>query len=376
MSERAPLALLKRILAIGLGLVVALLLSELLVLVLFGEQAKFPRHVVEAGWGLRYNEPGATFRHKSADVNIRFRINSQGMRADRDHPYEKPAGLSRIVSLGDSFTLGYEVELDECFSSIVERELDTAGIPVEVLNAGVSGFSTAEEYLYLERELVRYGPDLVLVSFYTNDLRDNMRSGLFKLEEGELVQVRERYVPAGGLGNFLNTNWFFNLLSERSNAFVFAKERATLAAKAMMVKRQERRLEAAGGEAGGAAAVSTEAAPDPHYRYRLTAAILDRMYDFLHERDIPLVIQSIAEPSDPGEPLQDTFPIEFFDVTRPGVYFVATPQLLAPYLGREPLYNRRSHYHWTPFSHELAGKTLATLIVENHLLGQELSSSD
>ena len=71
-----------------------------------GEQPKFPWHVVEAEWGLRYNEPEARYRHKSADVNIRFRINAQGMRADHDYSYSKPEGVKRIVSLGDSFTIG------------------------------------------------------------------------------------------------------------------------------------------------------------------------------------------------------------------------------------------------------------------------------
>ena len=42
-------------------------------------------------------------------------------------------------------------------------------------------------------------------------------------------------MPAGRLGNFLNTNWFFNQLSARSNAFVLIKERLTLALKRKMV---------------------------------------------------------------------------------------------------------------------------------------------
>ena len=66
-----------------------------------------------------------------------------------------------------------------------------------MLNAGVSGFSSAEECLYLERELMKYRPDLVIVSFCPNDLDDNVRTGLFKLEGDQLVEGRETYVPAG-----------------------------------------------------------------------------------------------------------------------------------------------------------------------------------
>jgi hypothetical protein len=142
--------------------------------------------VVEAPWGLRYNDPGSKYRHKSADGTWWFRINRQGMRDNRDFSYKKPDGVKRIISLGDSFTIGYQVDVDQTFSAVLERELQKAGHDVEVLNAGVSGFSNAEEALYLERELLKYDPDLVVLSFYSNDLTDNVRTGLFRLKDGNL----------------------------------------------------------------------------------------------------------------------------------------------------------------------------------------------
>ena len=139
-----------------IGCVLALLLGEMLVTVLHGPTVRFPRRVVEAPWGLRYNEPGARYWHHSPDVHVAFHINAQGMRSERDFDYKKPEGVRRIVCLGDSFTAGYEVQQEETFASVMERELSGRGQRVEVLNAGVSGFSTAEELLYLERELGRY----------------------------------------------------------------------------------------------------------------------------------------------------------------------------------------------------------------------------
>ncbi len=75
------------------GIAIAAGIAELGVLALFGEQVKFPRHVVGAPFGVRINEPGAVYRHKSADVNVWFRINGEGMRADRDYPRAKPSGV-------------------------------------------------------------------------------------------------------------------------------------------------------------------------------------------------------------------------------------------------------------------------------------------
>lgn len=346
------------LLAASLG--VSALALEVAVRATFGPQVKFPRHVVGAPWGLRINEPDATYRHRSAEVDVGFHINGQGMRADRDYAYAKPPGVRRIVSLGDSFTVGYEVELEQTFSAVLERELRAAGLDAEVLNAGVSGYSNAEACLYLERELLKYSPDLVLVSFFGNDLVDNLRSDLFRLEDGELVESAAGYVPAGGLGDFLNTNPVFNLLSERSDAFALLKEQLTLLMKSRIVERNVEnleRVEAPDGDEG------------PPYEARLTAAIFERIYATTRERGIPLVVQSIPSPRDDPERLVELFPVELFDFDRAGLAFVPAKRVLDPWLGREQLYHTRSHWHWTPHAHREAGRALAEVILRRGLLG-------
>lgn len=355
------------LLTLALGAGAGALLLELGVLVFAGEQPKFPRHVVGAPFGLRINQPGAVYRHKSADVNVWFRINSQGMRADRDFARPKPAGLRRIVSLGDSFTVGYEVEGEETFSSVLERELSKRGLRVEVLNAGVSGYGTAEACLYLERELFGYEPDLVLVSFYTNDLVDNTRSGLFRLEDGALVAVADSYVPAGRVADLLNTNPVFAWLSGYSNAFALLKETATQVAKRQMVQANLEQVARAESGPRPDDAGSAEAA-----ERRLTAAIFERLWQSTRARGIPLVIHSIPIPSPPRRPperLLDVFPRAEFDVEREGLAYLSAADVLTPQLGRELLYYERSQGHWTPLAHRLSGEALAVLVVERGLLG-------
>jgi lysophospholipase L1-like esterase len=350
--------------ALALALVtlaVCAVLLELGVLVLRGEQPRFPRRVVGAPFGVRINEPNAVYRHKSADVEVWFRINGQGLRADRDYPYAKPPGVRRIVSLGDSFTAGYEVQGDETFSSVLERALRERGYDVEVLNAGVSGYSTAEAVLYLERELLRYEPDLVLVSFFGNDLVDNTRTGLFRLEDGALVQTADRYVPGGAVGDFLNRNAVFSWLSERSNAFVLIKEAITQTMKRRMVQENLANVADAAGQ-GGAAGTEGQRA--------LAGALFERFYRDAHERGIPLVIQSIPSPPvQPGGELIELFPLGSFAVEREGLAFFPAREVLASYNGKELLYHLRSHGHWTPLAHRLSGEGLARLIDERGLLG-------
>jgi lysophospholipase L1-like esterase len=353
-----------------LGLIFSALLLEAAVLLLFGEQPKFPRRVVGAPWGLRYNEPGADYRHKSADGSFRFRINAQGMRADRDYAYMKPAGVKRIVSLGDSFTVGYEVQVEECFSSVLERELKEFGYNVEVLNAGVSGFSNAEEVLYFERELIKYDPDLVLLSFFVNDLTDNVRTGLFVLQDGKLAVGRKTYVPAGRLGNFLNSNPLFNFFSGYSNAFVFVKERATHILKRRMV--EQNRANVSEADAAKPAQQNEAAQSRTDQQRRLAAAILDRLYEFAHGRGIPVVIQIIPSGGFTSAyaelPLTSVFPDEYFDADRPDLVLLPLIDVLRPHVGKMQIVNLRSHFHLTPAAHRLSGERLAELIHENGLL--------
>ena len=58
----------------GAALAASFGLLEIGVRLAVGEQPKFPRRVVGGPFGLRINEPGARYRHDSADVTVEFRI--------------------------------------------------------------------------------------------------------------------------------------------------------------------------------------------------------------------------------------------------------------------------------------------------------------
>ena len=66
--------------------------------------------------------------------------------------------------------------------------------------------------------------------------------------------------------------------------------------------------------------------------------------------------------------LVELFPGDHFDVNRPNMAFISSKQLLDPYLGEEPIYHDRSHFHWTPLSHEITGKRIAEVILERGFL--------
>jgi hypothetical protein len=102
-------------------------------------------------------------------MGVPFSINSAGLR-DREFPREKPAGVYRIVWLGDSTTVGWGVPLAGTAPKILERDLNAAGHGrFEVLNAGVGNYNSVQEvehYLTIGRA---FHPDLVILEYFIND---------------------------------------------------------------------------------------------------------------------------------------------------------------------------------------------------------------
>src|ERR1700746_2792735 len=59
----------------------------------------------------------------------------------------------RIVFLGDSLTAGYGLDIEQAVPSLIQKELDQDGYRFEVVNAGVSGDTSAGGLRRLEWSL-------------------------------------------------------------------------------------------------------------------------------------------------------------------------------------------------------------------------------
>jgi len=97
----------------------------------------------------------------------RVEINALG---HRDLPRHRPRdGRRRVLVLGDSFVEALQVDFDDAFTARLERLLDA-----EVLNFGVSGYSTDNELRAWAHDGRRYHPDAVLLVLHVgNDVLEN-----------------------------------------------------------------------------------------------------------------------------------------------------------------------------------------------------------
>lgn len=87
--------------------------------------------------------------------------------ADRAVPAEKKV----ILAFGDSLTAGYGLGRDDALPVYLQRALEKAGQEnVEIINAGVSGDTTAGGVTRLAWTLKRQNPDYVLLALGGNDM--------------------------------------------------------------------------------------------------------------------------------------------------------------------------------------------------------------
>lgn len=126
------------------------------------------------GWSHIPNSSGRAF-NPLYEYDAQVTFNSRGIRGAESLGYAKPDGVYRVLLLGDSFVEAVQVNDGETLGEQVRMLLEEGlGQPVEVVNAGVSGFGTDQQLLWLREEGVKYAPDLVLLAVYPhNDFMNN-----------------------------------------------------------------------------------------------------------------------------------------------------------------------------------------------------------
>jgi len=103
------------------------------------------------------------------------------------------AGAPVVVFLGDSLSAGYELPADEAFPAVLGRRLASAGRAVRIVNAGVSGDTTAGGLARVDWVL-RQNPDVFVLELGAND---GLRGLDLAETEANLRAIAERARAAG-----------------------------------------------------------------------------------------------------------------------------------------------------------------------------------
>lgn len=126
--------------------------------------------------------PNVSAYYEASEYTFTAEINNIGIR-DNDTTLKKKHAV-RVLAIGDSYTYGWGVPIEDAWVKVLEKNLRDRGHDVEVLNLGAPGFHPANYADTAERAIPLLDPDLVIIGLLPSD---------------DLIQAKRAFGP--------NKNW-------------------------------------------------------------------------------------------------------------------------------------------------------------------------
>jgi lysophospholipase L1-like esterase len=166
----------------AIGLLVAVILTEGALWVLRPVGNPYRGEALEVTWNIYAPEPfkpGQTILHPDAEIlhgtvsPSRFTINEFGLRSPRLRSISKGSNELRIFCVGGSTTECLYLDDDNAWPEQLWKRLDpvkASSQTIDVINCGVSGYTTREHIATLAQRVVPLQPNIVLILAGGNDL--------------------------------------------------------------------------------------------------------------------------------------------------------------------------------------------------------------
>ncbi len=209
---------LRRLLLVAGGLAAGLLLAEAIGRtdglvrgndLVFSAPMSYPKDIYVQDGPMTYPNPNFTGTIQSFGYSVTPHFSSWGTRG------AEPVNDARTwIVVGDSFTIGLQVDDGETFSARLAENLG-----IQVLNAGVDGYSTWREAIRTVQLGRHFPPEVVVAVFFTgNDFFDNRQEPPLTLDVPGLGPG-EPGAPAFALpkvGIGIHTPYWLRVLRDRS----------------------------------------------------------------------------------------------------------------------------------------------------------------
>ena len=344
--------------------------------------------------GYRFT-PGAQYWFfDENDHPIEGRINNFGWR-DRDWSLEKPKNMVRIAVLGDSFVEAFQVEEESTFLKISENDLNRTGSRnFELMNFGRSGFTTTEQLIIVEREILKFSPDMIVLFFFPeNDIEDvsmqtsfvAMRPFYYITEDGRLLLDlsfnKTSDFKIKKTGNFFKQkSALVSLIGERYNLMkgITIKENKSASSGKVSSNGSYTKSRIKGG-----LSLATSH-PDPKFTeaFALNKILLNKIHEICKQNKIRFLLVNVnlgAYHPDRKAPLVEldpTFDPTYFDTEM--ALFAADNNI--EFIGLQKIFHkefqktskRLQWTHWNYEGHKLVSKVLTNYLGEIYLNGNQL----
>jgi len=166
-------------------------------------------------------------RHWEPLYAYHVRTNDYGYRMDED--VNPSPAVRKVLALGDSFTFGWGVEIEDAFFSLLKRRVEGHHPRVQLLNGGQDGFSTGHVYKKLRRESARLNLCAALYFMNAGDLADNLNlhpdyrvTSFQRATDGAIILTDEKVFSPFKRFLLLHVPGY-DWLNQHSHVFVLAK---------------------------------------------------------------------------------------------------------------------------------------------------------
>jgi lysophospholipase L1-like esterase len=110
------------------------------------------------------------------EIAAPYAINAQGWNSGvGDYRLDRTPGTARIAIVGDSYVEALQVPFNRSTGENLAEILRTPAQAVEVFRFGISGAPMSQYLAMVEREVVRYRPDWVIVQIVHNDFDESYK---------------------------------------------------------------------------------------------------------------------------------------------------------------------------------------------------------
>ena len=120
-------------------------------------------------------------------------VNSEGL-SDVEHPISKDSNEFRIMAIGDSFTEGDGADKDSTWLKFLEYNFKSKPLnkKLSFINAGVCGSDVFFEYMLFKGKMLKYKPDLLILSINMSDISDVIvRGGMERFQPNDKLKYND-----------------------------------------------------------------------------------------------------------------------------------------------------------------------------------------
>lgn len=371
-----------RLLLVALSFLIVLIPIELY---LRGQIHQFPSMTQADDATLYRLRPNLNVVDRSpGDYRVRYTTNNLGVRGSADVEIPKPEDTYRILGLGDSFTFGVGVEDDETFLALLEDQLQTdatADKRIEVVNAGVAGWGTSHQLAYLIDRGFALEPDLIIIGTHTNDLNDNIMSGLHSLDEnGALRTTPQDEVPPYIDNSIFRQVPFYTFFANNFATMAWLRNEYTRFRRGNFADEVQETIHT-NDEVSADTNLETSTPDEPPlvdpYESAMIEALMQEIVRLADERDIPVVFMTMHARWNNSPLERKPFSDHIIDlcIQNDLICLDTNPLFLELGMHVDDLYYKYHDNHWKPIAHTFVVEYLYNFLLAQEALGLPLEAT-